>query len=211
MPVSGIRVWHAPHAGSCVRRGCTLGSRSDGGVRPSPAGIAVVLLWVVITFTFILSHVIPGNPALAMAGLGATKEQIHALYIQMGLNTPLPEQYVTYITGLVHLNLGRSDRTGDPVAVDLAHYLPATIELVVISFGLYVAIAVPLGAWSATHEGKATETGLRVSAIFGSAIPVFWLGALLQVLFFAHLGWLPEGGELAISQNSTQPRFQECT
>ena len=87
------------------------------------------------------------------------------------------------------------------MTVDLAHYLPATIELVAMSFGLYVAIAVPLGAWSATHEGRATETGLRVSAIFGSAIPVFWLGALLQVLFFAHLGWLPEGGELAISQN----------
>ncbi len=162
-------------------------------------GIAVVLLWLVTVFTFFLSHVIPGNPALIMAGLGATKAQIHALYVQMGLGEPLLTQYGQYLIGLLHLNLGRSDRTGDLVTLDLAHYLPATIELVVVSFGLYVAIAIPLGAWAARQQGRVVEAAVTIAAIVGSGMPVFWVGGLFQAFFFAHLGWLPEGGELAIS------------
>lgn len=162
-------------------------------------GWAILLLWLVTVFTFVLTHVIPGNPALFLAGLGAKKAAVHALYVEMGLNRPLFTQYVEYVVGLAHLNLGRSDTTGDLVTVDLAHYLPATAELVVISFTLYVLLAVPLGAWAARHEGRVVEALVRVSAIVGSGMPVFWLGALFQAFFFAHLGWLPEGGELPIA------------
>lgn len=168
-------------------------------------GWAIILLLLVTVFTFVLTHVIPGNPALFMAGLGAKKAQVHALYVQMGLNKPLLTQYEQYLVGLVHLNLGRSDRTGDPVTVDLAHYLPATIELVVISFGIYVGLAVSLGAWAAQQQGRVAESLVRISAIIGSGMPVFWLGGLFQAFFFAHLGWLPEGGELSISSSSPPP------
>jgi ABC-type dipeptide/oligopeptide/nickel transport system permease component len=161
-------------------------------------GWAVLLLWLVTVFTFILSHVIPGNPALIMAGLGATKASIHALYVQMGLGKPLITQYGEYLNGLVHLNLGASVRTGDPVTVDLAHYLPATIELVIVSFAIYVGLAIPLGAWAARQEGRVVEALVRIASIVGSGMPVFWVGGLFQAFFFAHLGWLPEGGELAI-------------
>jgi peptide/nickel transport system permease protein len=154
---------------------------------------------MVTIFTFILTHIIPGNPALFLAGIGAKPAQVHALYVQMGLNKPLLSQYVEYVVGLLHLSLGTSDRTGDPVTVDLAHYLPATVELVVISFSLYVLLAIPFGAWAARQQGRLIEALVRVSAIIGSGMPVFWLGALFQAFFFAHLGWLPEGGELSIA------------
>jgi ABC-type dipeptide/oligopeptide/nickel transport system permease component len=162
------------------------------------AGWAVLLVWLVTVFTFVLSHVIPGNPAAFLAGFGATRQEIRALAIQMGLTKPLIVQYGDYMGSLFHLQLGTSAATGDAVTTDLAHYLPATVELVVISFALYVAIAVPLGTWAAHSQGRLVDVLLRVATIVGSGVPVFWLGILLQELFFARLGWLPDSGELPI-------------
>ena len=167
---------------------------------------AVVLLVLVTVFTFILLHLIPGNPAIILAGLGAKKAQVRALYNSLGLNRPLPVQYFKYLLGLLHLNFGRSAVTGNPVTTDLGRYLPPTIELVVISFTIYVALAIPLGAWSARHQGRAAEAAVRIAAIVGSGMPVFWLGALFQELFFARLHWLPEGGQLAITASSPPDR-----
>ena len=115
---------------------------------------AILLMWLVTLFTFLLLHLIPGNPAIIMAGIGAKKAQVRALEAQLGLNKPLTIQYFQYLGGLVELHLGRSAVTGDQVTTDLATYLPATIELVVISFVIYVALAVGLGAWSARREGR---------------------------------------------------------
>jgi len=169
-------------------------------------GWAIVLLWFITVFTFVLLHLIPGNPALVLAGMGAKKSQVQAMYVQLGLNKPLPVQYFKYLDGLVHLNLGRSAVTNDAVTTDLARYLPATIELVVISFTIYVLLAIPLGAWTARHQGRVAEALVRVTAIIGSGMPVFWLGALFQGLFFAKLHWLPEGGELAITASAPPDR-----
>jgi peptide/nickel transport system permease protein len=162
---------------------------------------AFLLMWLVTLFTFILLHLIPGNPALIMAGIGAKKAQVHALEVQLGLTKPLTIQYLSYLGGLVELHLGRSAVTGDQVTTDLANHLPATIELVVISFVFYVILAVGLGAWSARREGRVAEALVRVSAIVGSGMPVFWLGAMLQEVFFARLGWLPQGGQLGLTAN----------
>jgi ABC-type dipeptide/oligopeptide/nickel transport system permease component len=163
---------------------------------------AIFLMWLVTLFTFILLHLIPGNPAIILAGIGARKAQVQALYAQLGLNKPLAVQYVQYLGGLVELHLGRSAVTGDQVATDLGNYLPATIELVVISFVIYTVLAVVLGAWSARREGRVAEAVVRVSAIVGSGMPVFWVGAMLQEVFFARLGWLPQGGQLGITASA---------
>jgi ABC-type dipeptide/oligopeptide/nickel transport system permease component len=160
---------------------------------------AILLLWLVTLFTFILLHLIPGNPAIILAGIGARKSQVKALEAQLGLNKPLTVQYYQYLVGLVELHLGRSAVTGDQVTTDLGRYLPPTIELVVISFAVYIVLALGLGAWSARREGRVTEAAVRISAIVGSGMPVFWLGAVLQEVFFARLGWLPQGGQLGIT------------
>jgi ABC-type dipeptide/oligopeptide/nickel transport system permease component len=163
---------------------------------------ALVLLWLVTLFSFGLLHLIPGNPAIVLAGVGATKAQVAALERSLGLDKPLTLQYWKYLVGLVHLNFGRSASTGDAVTTDLGRYLPATIELVVISFAIYTVLAIGLGTWSARHQGSLGEGVVRVAAIIGSGMPVFWLGAVLQEVFFARLNWLPQGGELAITANA---------
>jgi ABC-type dipeptide/oligopeptide/nickel transport system permease component len=163
---------------------------------------AILLMWLVTLFTFILLHLIPGNPAIILAGLGARKSQVQALEVQLGLTKPLAVQYWQYLFGLLELHLGRSAVTGDQVTTDLANYLPATIELVVVSFFVYTVLAVSLGAWSARREGRVSEGIVRISAIIGSGMPVFWVGAMLQLVFFARLHWLPQGGELAITASA---------
>lgn len=162
---------------------------------------AILLIWLVTLFTFGLLHLIPGNPAIVLAGINAKKAQVVALEKSLGLNQPLVVQYWKYLDGVIHLNFGRSAVTGDAVTTDLGHYLPPTIELVVISFVIYACLAIGLGTWSARHQGSLGEGAVRVIAIIGTGMPVFWLGAVLQQVFFARLNWLPQGGQLAITAN----------
>lgn len=160
---------------------------------------AIVLLWLVTLFSFGLLHLIPGNPAVVLAGVGAKPAQVAALERSLGLNQSLAVQYWKYLVGLVHLNFGRSATTGDAVSTDLAHYFPATIELGVISFFVFTVLAMGLGTWSAWSQGSLGEGAVRIAAIIGSGMPVFWLAAILQLIFFSRLNWLPQGGELAIT------------
>jgi peptide/nickel transport system permease protein len=162
-------------------------------------GWAAILLLVLTLVTFVLSHVIPGDPATFMAGFGATKESIVAMRTEMGLDKPLPTQYVLYLQGLAHLDFGKSVRTGDAVSSDIAHFLPASLELAIISFTVYVLLAVPLGTLAASRRGRRLDGFLRSFSIAGSGIPVFWLAILLQEFFFAYLNWLPAGGRVAIT------------
>jgi peptide/nickel transport system permease protein len=160
---------------------------------------AILLLFIVTIITFVLSHVVPGDPATFLAGFGATKQTILAMRAEMGLNQPLPEQYLTYMQGIVHLDFGRSVRTGASVSSDLAHFLPASLELAGISFVIYVLLAVPLGTLAASRRGQVLDGVFRVVSMIGSGVPVFWVAILFQEYFFAHLGWLPPGGRIDIT------------
>ena len=159
----------------------------------------VLVVWVITVITFLLSHVIPANPAAAAAGVGATPEQIHALAVKLGLEHSVLVQYGDYIRALVfHFDLGTSISTGDPVRTDIANYLPATIELVVISFVVYLILSVVLGTLAARNPGGVADGVIRVFSILSSAAPVFWIALLLQLVFFAKLNWLPSGGRLGV-------------
>lgn len=159
-------------------------------------GWMVVVLFSIITITFALSRVIPANPAAEAAGIGATPEQIAALAEKMGLNKPVVTQYVDYVRDLLHLNLGTSISTGDSVRSDLATYLPATAELALISFVVYLIAAVTLGTLAARYRGGFMDAVIRALSIISSAAPVFWVALMLQLVFFAKLGWLPSSGRL---------------
>src|SRR5579884_417603 len=145
---------------------------------------AALLLWLVTILTFVLSHVIPGDPATFMAGFGATKQSIQAMRVEMGLDKPLPLQYLMYMQGLSHLDFGKSVRTGAPVSSDLAHFLPASVELGGISFVIYILLAIPLGTLAASHRGQFLDGVFRVISMVGSGVPVFWLAILFQEYFF---------------------------
>jgi ABC-type dipeptide/oligopeptide/nickel transport system permease component len=139
--------------------------------------------------TFLLVQLIPGDPARLMLGPLASEDTIKLLRDHLGLNRSLPEQYGLYIWHALQGDLGTSWRSTNPVAHDLGHRLPATLELISYSLILAVAIAIPLGVRAARRPGKLPD---RVSFGYGlvaGALPEFWLGLILILVFYVKLGW----------------------
>lgn len=158
--------------------------------------IALCFVLVGITLLmFVISHIVPADPAVAAAGPNATKEQVQILHRELGLDRPLPVQYGQYLGGLVRGDFGRSTQTQHPVRQDIGRYFPATVELTFFTMVLYTIIGVPLGVLAALRRGW-IDRFTNVFAIFGVAIPSFWLALVLQVIFFSKLGWLPSGSRL---------------
>jgi peptide/nickel transport system permease protein len=145
---------------------------------------------------FVITHLIPADPAKFAAGLDATADQIEQTKRSLGLDRPLPEQYLVYLSNLAHGDLGTSIITKRPVRDDLADYFPATLELTLWSALMIVVIGVPLGVISATRRGGWFDLLSRILATVWVALPVFWFGLLLQLIFYLRLGWLPAGDRL---------------
>ncbi len=158
-------------------------------------GIAAVMIGVSV-ITFAISHVVPADPAVAALGDHATDAQIAAFRAEYHLDRPLPEQYAIYVVGLLHGDLGRSIRTRRAVADDLADSFPATLELSFAALAISLLIGIPAGIWSAIYRGRLPDVVVRVAALAGGSLPVFWLGLIVIGLFYYQLGWLPGGGRL---------------
>src|SRR2546426_9985774 len=133
-------------------------------------GIAAVMIGVSI-ITFAISHVIPADPVAAALGDHATDQQIAAFRAEYQLDRPLPEQYLTYVVGLVHGDLGRSIRTRRPVADDLFDSFPATIELSLAALVVAIRVGIPPGYWSAISRGRLPDHPVRVVASSGRCAP----------------------------------------
>jgi peptide/nickel transport system permease protein len=161
----------------------------------------VFVLFGLSLLTFGLSHIIPGDPARLMAGPRASKATVDKIREQYGLNDPLPQQYVTYITNLAQGDLGTSFTTRRPVSEDLKRYLPATIELGAVAFVLATLIGIPLGILSSVRRDKLPDHVARFVSISGLALPVFWLAIMAQFVFFGSLGWLPDGARIPIGMD----------
>jgi len=158
-------------------------------------GIAAVMIGVSV-ITFAISHVIPADPAVAALGDHATDEQIAAFRAEYKLDRPLPEQYLTYVNDLLHGDLGRSIRTRRSVADDLADSFPATFELSFTALLVSIVVGIPAGIWSAISRGRLPDIVVRVLALAGGSIPVFWLGLIVIGLGYYQLGWFPGGGRI---------------
>jgi peptide/nickel transport system permease protein len=157
-----------------------------------------VLIGVTI-LVFVISHAIPGDPARMMAGQKASRQAVENLRRSMGLDRPLPEQYLRYLVGLLRGDLGRSIRNQRPVADDLKDFFPATLELTLASMVLCLAVGLPLGIISAVRRNRPIDHVSRVFSVFGVSMPVFWLGLMLLLLFYRNLGWLPGSGRLDVA------------
>jgi peptide/nickel transport system permease protein len=158
-------------------------------------GLILVVLGVSI-ITFIISHLIPGDPARLIAGDRATEEIVANIRHTLGLDQPLHVQYWRYLTGLFHGDLGMSIRTSRPVLEDLVTFFPATIELALVALFFATLIGIPFGVLSAVYRNKFIDQIVRTISVAGISTPAFWLGLSLIVLFYGKLHFLPGSGRL---------------
>ncbi|MGA2462329.1 MAG: ABC transporter permease [Candidatus Bathyarchaeia archaeon] len=164
--------------------------------------LAFVLLGLT-ALTFAISHVIPADPARAWAGMKAQSSTIQEIRERYHLNEPLPVQYYLYLSDLLHGNLGYSLVLNTLVADVIVEAFPATFELTFVSMIIAVTVGVVLGILSAIKRNRIIDHVTRIFALTGISMPVFWLGLLLQILFYYRLGLLPSGGRGATPTHYT--------
>jgi len=152
------------------------------------------VIFVVVTITFFIAHWLPGDPTALWVGSRPTEEQLEVARKTLGLEKSLAKQYIHYISNIFQGDLGTSLRTKQPITTELSSRFSATFELVSVSMLLSVLIAFPFGLIAALKNNTRIDVFIRGLAYIGLAIPVFWLGMILQIIFFAWLGWFPLQG-----------------
>jgi peptide/nickel transport system permease protein len=153
--------------------------------------LAVLTLWLVTVAVFVITNILPGNPALVRLGPFATKESLHAEEVRMGLDKPLQQRYWTFLSGAIQGDLGTSFKTERPVARDLGDRLPATFELALASTLLACLTGIPLGFLAAVRRNSRLDHLVRNLAGFSASMPIFWLGLMLAFVFAYQLRWAP--------------------
>ena len=156
--------------------------------------LALPVLLGIMTAVFILLQLIPGDPALALAGEKASVEQVERVREEFGLNRPLPVQYAYFLKSAFTLDFGASLRTHQPVATELRQFFGATMELSVAALCIALLIGIPAGVIAATHRAKPLDYGTMLVALIGISTPVFWSGIVLIYILSFRLGLFPIGG-----------------
>jgi ABC-type dipeptide/oligopeptide/nickel transport system permease component len=159
--------------------------------------VAIPMLLGVITLTFVLVHLAPGDPAYYLAGDGGTPAYYALIRQKFGLDRALPEQLARYLWTAAQGDLGRSLQQGQPVVALIMNRLPATLLLVGTALLASSTIGVLMGAWAAPRASGFADRALLGITALGSALPVFWTGLLLALLFSLWLGWFPVQGMLS--------------
>jgi peptide/nickel transport system permease protein len=162
------------------------------------AGLTLVVIFGVTLMTFVLTHVVPADPVVSYLGDHAPPDLVLKVRHEVGLDRPLPVQYLLYLRDLVHGNLGISIKDNRPVSRDLEEYLPATLELATAALLVAIAIGVPAGVVSALHKDRWPDQAARLFALAGTSLPIFYLALLLLGVLYVKLGVLPGPGQLGI-------------
>jgi ABC-type dipeptide/oligopeptide/nickel transport system permease component len=154
----------------------------------------VPTLLLISVLVFVMLRLMPGDPALVLAGQEASPELVAEIRARLGLDRPLPVQYTLYLASLVRGDLGDSIRSHQPVLEEIAQRLPATLLLGATAIATAFALGLLLGGLAAVRVGRWPDAGLLLLALLGVSAPTFWLGLLLVLLFAVHLGLLPVAG-----------------
>lgn len=165
-------------------------------IRYTLTRLALLLLGLLVAsvLIFLSLRVLPGDVAQLIAGVNSTPAQIEAIRERLGLDQPLPAQYLDWIGGVLRGDLGSSLLTGSSVTAELAEKAQVTVPLGILALTIAVVFSVPLGVLSAMRRGRADGTALSVGAQTLAAVPVVWAGMMLVVVFAVWLGWLPAQG-----------------
>jgi len=169
------------------------------------AVLAVVVVAGVIILTFMVAHVVPGDPAATWAGPHASAGQVAAARRFLGLDRPLPVQLAAYFGGIATGNWGVAIHTHRPVLSDLATVAPASLELVIAALIIALAAGVPLGLVSARWPGRPIDHAIRTGSILGVSMPIFWMALIFQLVFSQRLHLLPVAGEYSPGLLFTSP------
>jgi peptide/nickel transport system permease protein len=155
--------------------------------------LTIPTLLAMSVFVFLLIRLVPGDPVRTMLGFRATPANVATIRHQLQLDQPLPSQYVNWLEGLLHGDLGRDYISHAPLSQLLGDALPVTLELTLLAMALALVVGLPLGVLAAAGRGPARRL-TDAFVIVGISIPDFWLGTLLVLLFAATLVWLPPSG-----------------
>jgi peptide/nickel transport system permease protein len=153
---------------------------------PTLLGVSVVV--------FMMVRLLPGDPARIVAGLLATESEVEHIRHQLGLDQPAPAQYATFLTRLLHFDLGTSVRSGQPVTSEVLARLPWTIELAVTSIAVAAALGIGGGMLAALYHNQKLDSLVSAVMLFGISMPVYWFGLMLIAIFAIKLQWLPAAG-----------------
>lgn len=152
------------------------------------------VIFGVLLLTFLLVHLVPGDPVEVMLGESASVADRDALCADLGLNQSLPSQFSSYLNKLAHLDLGQSIHTKQPIVELIKTRYPATLKLAVLSLLIGLTIGIPLGVYAALKVGHWQDIVVTIISVRLSAMPAFWLGPILMLVFAVWLGWLPVSG-----------------
>ncbi len=162
-----------------------------------------VTLFGLILITFLIGRVVPIDPVLAIVGDRAPQDVVARTRLELGLDKPLPEQFVRYVGQLAQGDFGRSVMTSNRVSTDIARFFPATLELATAALLVAVLLGVPLGVYAAVRQGRWVDTVIRVVCLSGYSIPIFVLALLALLVFYATLQWAPGPGRQSVAFDGT--------
>jgi peptide/nickel transport system permease protein len=156
---------------------------------------SVGVLLVVSAVIFLLTHLVPGSPAIIVLGADASSDQVREFERRYGLDRPLAVQYLAWLRDIVlYGDFGRSYISGQPISGEVARAFPVTLEIVILAFLFCVSVSLPLGIVSALYQGRLVDHVARIFAVIGVSVPGFWLGLMLIVYGAVHLRLFPPGG-----------------
>ncbi len=166
---------------------------------------SVLVLFVLTFVTFFLARVVPTDPAALYIGPHARQEDIDRISHQLGFDQPLTTQYFIYMRNLLQGDWGDSIGTKRPVLQEIGDRLPSTLQLLFAAMFLAIIIGIPLGVISSRFQGKPIDAVVRSGSIVGVSLPAFWLGLILQIIFFRTLNILPLGGDISTDLRFSNP------
>ena len=166
--------------------------------------VAVPTLLIVSMLVFGLQQLLPGDPAIALAGEDRSPEVLAYLRQKYQFDQPVPVQYAHWLASFVQGDFGTSVRTKLPIGTTIAERLPVTIELSVLAMLIAIVVGIPAGVMAALRRGSLVDHAVTVLGLAGLSIPSFWLGIMLILLFAVRLGWLPSGGFVPLAADPVE-------
>ncbi|PYE80592.1 ABC transporter permease [Pseudoroseicyclus aestuarii] len=161
-------------------------------------GVVVTTLLGLLVLTFVVGRMVPADPVIAIIGDQADQAAYDRVYSDLGLDQPLWRQFASYVGDVVTLDFGESNLTRNAVSTDLARVFPATVELASAALIIGTLLGVPLGVAAAVRRDSWVDHLARVVGLVGYSTPIFWLGMMVLLVFYAKLGWVPSGGRVGI-------------